>query len=165
MYRTIRNILYVSAIIIIGACSNNDELISTHGSIELKFDNIVGSQSSGIIEQPLSQNYPFQTAMGQAYNLTLVKYIISEIVLEGPNGVYYVDSMNVSTDFLSGYYLINESEPDSRNIILQNIPAGTYNKVTFTMGVNEEGVTQGTGIFLDGMFWTWNSGYIALKVE
>ncbi|MFT5642090.1 MAG: hypothetical protein ACI9A7_002198 [Cyclobacteriaceae bacterium] len=161
-----KNILLILTIIITGACSSDDDLlVSTDGSIELKFDNIVGLQTSGIIEEPLSQNYPFETAQGQAYNLTLVKYIISEMILEGPNGEYYADSLNVSTDFLSGYYLINESEPTSRNIILENIPAGTYNKVTFTIGVNEEGVSQGTGIFLDGMFWTWNSGYIALKVE
>jgi len=153
-------------IIIFDACTEDDnELVSTDGSIEFKFDNIVGLQTSGIIEEPLSENYPFTNILDQPYNLTLIKYIISEIILEGPNGEYFKDSMNVSTDNLSGYYLINESEPTSRNIILQNIPSGTYNQITFTMGVTEEGVTQGTGIFLDGMFWTWNSGYISLKVE
>lgn len=147
------------------ACGDEEAPETPTGQIEIIFDNVVGTRTGGLLTDPGSEEYPFINEKGQSYNLTLVKYIISEIVLEGSNGEYHADPMDVSVDELKGYYLVDESNKDSQNIILEGIPPGTYNKISFLMGVSEEGVTQGTGIFLDGMFWTWNSGYIAFKIE
>jgi hypothetical protein len=60
--------------------------------------------------------------------------------------------------------------PASQLISLSEIPAGEYNKITFTVGVDSAGVVDGAaGGVLDPatskMFWNWNSGYIALKFE
>jgi hypothetical protein len=54
-------------------------------------------------------------------------------------------------------------------VTLKNIPAGEYNAVSFTVGVDANQVSQGaqTGA-LDpehGLFWSWNSGYIFLQLE
>lgn len=151
---------------LIASCSGGNELEQgEQGHFELKFDQSVSGKSAQILSAPLEENYPYINSLGQSYNLTTIRYIISEVVLEGPNGEYYEDELLVSRDEMKGYYLIDESDIPSQSINLENVPPGTYNQVSFTLGVNEEGVEQGTGIFLSGMFWTWNSGYIALKIE
>lgn len=135
------------------------------GRFDLKFDQIVGRRSTGILSEPLSTEYPFTNELEQTFNLTTFRYILSEIVFEGPNGEYHADELLVSRDETKGYYLIDETDFDSQRLRIEHIPKGTYNKVSFTLGVEESGVEQGTGIFLSGMFWTWNTGYIALKIE
>ncbi len=49
------------------------------------------------------------------------------------------------------------------------LPAGTYQTITFTLGVdsllNCSGAQDGALDPLNGMFWTWNSGYIFFKLE
>jgi hypothetical protein len=67
-----------------------------------------------------------------------------------------------------------EEDETSQQIHLRNIPPGNYNQISFTIGVdslrstmdvsNRHGVldpAQGH----DGMYWTWNSGYIFFKME
>ncbi|MEQ8470411.1 MAG: hypothetical protein RIC35_04465 [Marinoscillum sp.] len=159
-------ILLITSITLIASCSGGDEVDQTeNGYFKLQFDQSVSGKSTKTLSAPLEENYPYTNSLGQPYNLTTIRYIISEVVLEGPNGAYFEDELLVSRDETKGYYLIDESDIPSQSINLENIPPGTYNKVSFTLGVNEDGVEQGTGIFLSGMFWTWNSGYIALKVE
>lgn len=153
-------------IILIASCSGGaEDNQSENGYFKLQFDQSVSGKSTGILSNPLEENYPYTNSLSQPYNLTAIRYIISEVVLEGPNGAYFEDELLVSRDATKGYYLIDESDIPTQSIDLENIPPGTYNKVSFTLGVNEDGVEQGTGIFLSGMFWTWNNGYIALKVE
>lgn len=143
------------------------------GALEVEFDNV--AMINGIARQLNlaavgSTDYPFENGMGQSYNITLLRYFVSKIVLEGPNGEYFEDETSVSATGSKGYYLVDEGVGQSQLIRLENVPAGRYNKLTFTIGVDGDGVTEGAaGGALDPavnkMFWNWNSGYIAVKFE
>ncbi|MCV9385780.1 MbnP family protein [Reichenbachiella ulvae] len=152
------------AFALLSSCEENNDSNSA-GTIEIKFDNVVGEKQSGILSNPYNEDYPFTTAKVQDYNLTLVKYIVSEIVLEGPEGAYYADDLVIAGDDVNGYYLVDESNLSSQNVTIEGIMPGIYDQISFKIGIEEEGVDQGASIILDGMFWTWNSGYIGIKVE
>ena len=86
-------------------------------------------------------------------------YYISAIELETTDGKVYKDVLEVTATGSKGYYLIDEANPASQVVELDNIPAGKYSKITFTVGVDSTGVLNGaTGGALDPatskMFWT-----------
>lgn len=157
------------------ACNNNDDnpTPSGVGTLEVEFDNLAiinGIQRQLSLQEVGSSDYNYQNGMGQDFNITFLRYFISNIVLEGPNGERFEDPRVVEATASSGYYLIDEATPASQLVKLEAIPAGEYNKITFMVGVSEEGVKEGAaGGALDpatnGMFWNWNSGYVAIKLE
>lgn len=155
------------------SCSKDDAAIEEPGSIDIEFDNIAlvnGVQRQLNLVTPGSTQYEYTNGIGQEFNINLLRYYISNIKLEGPNGELYEDQVEVSASATKGIYLVDESIPQSGIITLVNVPAGEYTKITFTVGVDENGVQEGAaGGVLDpatcNMFWNWNSGYIALKME
>ena len=66
------------------------------------------------------------------------------------------------------YFLIDERKPESKTISLQ-IPFQNLGAIQFSIGVdsskNVSGVQTGSLDPANGMFWTWNSGYIMAKLE
>ncbi len=157
------------------ACEEDDDnqMGGITGTFTVEFENVMGPQDN---QRGFSLNaagetdYPYTNAMGQDYNLTLLRYYVSEIVLEGPNGERFEDPLSVTAMEANGYYLIDEADPNSLSFDLEDVPAGAYNKISFLLGVDSTGVLEGAaGGSLDpatsGMFWSWNSGYVALKVE
>lgn len=158
----------------LAACNDKKEDdVKLPGEIEVEFDNIAfvnGKSEQVKLSEVGSTVYPYKNAMGQDFNITLLRYYISNIVLEGPNGAYYEDKMSVDATSAKGYYLIDEANIASQLIRLENVPAGKYNKISFTVGVEETGIKEGAaGGVLDpatsAMFWNWNSGYVAFKIE
>jgi hypothetical protein len=79
---------------------------------------------------------------------------------------YYVSDMNFDNRAAKNIHLIDVAGTDSIEL---NVPAGSYNQVSFTIGVdsilNCSGAQAGALDPLNGMFWTWNSGYIFFKLE
>ncbi|HMQ62567.1 MAG TPA: hypothetical protein PKE06_17950 [Flavilitoribacter sp.] len=143
------------------------------GAIDIEFDNIAvvdGIQRQLSLVTPGSASYTYQNGMGQDFNINLLRYYISNIKLEGPNGELFEDHVHVDVSGTEGIYLVDESDLSTGVINLEDVPAGQYNKITFTVGVDEDGVQEGAaGGVLDPatchMFWNWNSGYIAMKFE
>lgn len=164
----------VATLYLFSSCEKEDDNpLEVNGKMEIEFDNIAIVND---IQRQLNMttagdaNYDYQNALGQDFNITLLRYFISEIVLEGPNGERFEDLLAVDATDAKGYYLVDESVSASQLITLEDIPAGEYNKISFTVGVAEEGVKEGAaGGSLDpatnGMFWNWNAGYVALKFE
>lgn len=150
-----------------------DEITANAGAVELEFDNI--ATLNNVVKQlsmvPAgSTEYAYTNGMNQKYNISLLKYFVSAIELQGPNGESFKDEVSVSASGTKGYYLINEQDPASQVVTLKNVPAGKYNKVIFTVGVDSAGVSDGAvggalDIATSKMFWNWNSGYIAVKFE
>lgn len=157
--------MLLTAIIILGACTEEGGTASDFGNVIVKFDNAVEGQTARLLSEPGDESYTFTNGMGQAFNLTLIKYIVSEMVLEGPDGAYYAQPLEITADEVLGYYLIDEGDQLSQRIVLSDIPEGIYNKLSYKIGISEEGVEQGASIILTGMFWSWNSGYIGMKIE
>ncbi len=97
---------------------------------------------------------------GQEFFVGKLKYYISNIVLTDISG----NKLYADTSFL-----IDESKPESKKIFLNNITVNNYQSVEFIVGVdslhNCSGAQSGSLDPLNGMFWTWNSGYIFFKLE
>jgi len=66
------------------------------------------------------------------------------------------------------YHLINEEDSASRSFSMM-MPPDQYTSVSFLIGVdslkNVSGAQTGALDPLNGMFWTWNTGYIMFKME
>ncbi|MGH1339357.1 MAG: MbnP family protein [Aureispira sp.] len=78
------------------------------------------------------------------------------------------DQQQVYT-FPATYYLVDLEAPNSLNLPF-NLPKGiTYNHLKLHIGVdsltNAQGVQGGALDPMQGMYWTWQSGYINFKLE
>ena len=64
---------------------------------------------------------------------------------------------------------MKESDADSKHFTIPNVPVGDYTGITFTIGVdslrNVAGAQSGALDPSNNMFWSWNTGYIFLKME
>lgn len=131
------------------------------GTLEMEFDSRFG-------DDDLVLGTEYTTAHGETVKISKLQYFISNIVLHNEDGTEYVVPQNDS------YFLIKEDKAGSNLLKISNIPAGNYDHVEFTVGVdslrNTMDVSQRTGA-LDvggdaaGMYWSWNSGYIFFKIE
>ena len=135
------------------------------GTLQLAFDNVVGNQDLQL------NTGTYRNASGESFTPTTFNYFVSNIKLTRTDGREYV----VPQD--SSYFLIKENVPASQTITLQNVPAGSYKSVSFVIGVDSlrstMDISQLTGVLdpagdhtsASGMYWSWNSGYIFLKLE
>ncbi len=124
----------------------------------LHFENYVGNL-------PLKlDSATYKNKLGQTYTVSKFKYYISNIRLCRKG-----NSSHLDTTVVDGYYLINEEDPASKEIVLKGLPDGKYSSITFTIGVdslhNCSGAQTGALDPVNAMFWAWNTGYIFLKME
>jgi hypothetical protein len=156
-------ILCILSITTIISCSDDKDNASEGGPITLEFDNIVG----GANLQLNTDNTPYTNSKGESYKVTWLTYYVSNIKLKRDDGTIFEDP--IKSDGSAGYYLVDEANAESQEVTLQNVPAGNYTEVTFTIGVDASQVNQGaqTGALdpAKGLFWSWNSGYIGFAIE
>jgi hypothetical protein len=92
---------------------------------------------------------------------TTLKYYVSNIQLKKSDGTWWVQP--------DSYYLVDASLPNTMVLTVSNVPTGTYTEMKYTMGVdsirNVSGAQTGVLSAINGMFWSWNSGYIMIKAE
>lgn len=136
------------------ATNNTDTNTGTTGKVKMEFFNNVGGSSLNLGNQWYTNEH------GDSFTVTKFNYYISNIVLNGPS-VSYTES--------NSYHLVQQADAASQSFDMSDIPVGTYNSVTFTIGVdsahNVSGAQTGALDPVNGMFWDWNTGYIMLKVE
>ena len=142
--------------------STPDYTSTDKGNIEIEFDNVAGD------EDLILNTAVYTNAVGETYNISKFNYYISNIVLINSNGSEYTVPKDDS------YFLIQEEDATSQVVELEDIPAGNYTGVKFIVGIDslkctspvEErtGVLDPAGTGAD-MYWSWNSGYIFLKME
>lgn len=123
-------------------------------------------------------NTNYTNGAGNSYKVTEFKMYISEVTFVKEDGSEYKDN---------GIYLANMSDLSIKNttaktahggkgaqITIPNVPAGTYKGIRFTIGVpgnkNNIDATKITDTnnplhTNNGMYWSWNSGYIFNKFE
>ncbi len=155
-FKNILIVLFTILTVFFTSCKKTEPInIAEKGSFTLEFENKVGNL-------PLVLNtQSYNNANGDSFTISSFKYYVSNITLTNTNGLVYTLPEN--------YILADASKPESLTTKLTNIPAGDYTKLAFTIGVDRERNFAGaqTGA-LDptlGMFWTWNSGYIFVKLE
>jgi hypothetical protein len=145
------------------SCSNDNDADPNTGSLTVEFDNVVGAANL----QLNTPGEPYTNSKGEAYKVTRLTYYVSSIKLKREDGTVFTDP--IKSDGSAGYYLVDEADLESQEVVLQDIPAGNYTEVTFTIGVDagqvDEGAQTGALDPAHGLFWSWNSGYIFCLLE
>lgn len=98
---------------------------------------------------------------GDALNFTMLKYYISNIRLKKADGTWWIQP--------DSYFLLNLENGSAAEINIPKVPYGEYTDIEYVLGVdslrNVSGAQAGALSTSNGMFWSWNSGYIMLKAE
>ncbi|MEO8211383.1 MAG: MbnP family protein [bacterium] len=132
----------------------DSESNASRTSVTLLFQNYVGNDLLKLD----SVNY--KNELGQTFNVTKFKYYIGNIRLKRTDGKEFV---------LDEYFLINQENENSGELLLNGVEPGVYSSVSFIIGVdstrNCSGIQDGALDPLLGMFWAWNTGYVFLKIE
>lgn len=128
---------------------------------EIKAQHLIVSLENTVKGAPLSlRNTNYLNATGDTFNITSFKYYLSNFSL--------TDSSGKTVKLSSECFLVSEDSSESKNITL-NMPKGEYKSISFMIGVdsllNCTGAQSGALDPVYGMFWTWNSGYIMVKLE
>ncbi len=125
------------------------------GSVLMEFFNKVGPDMLYL------NTVKYRNQNGDTFNVTKLNYFITNIKLNNADGTQFIEP--------ESYHLLKQSDPSSMTFEIAEVPNGTYNSVTFTIGVDSARNTQGaqTGALdvNNDMFWSWNTGYIMLKME
>jgi hypothetical protein len=106
----------------------------------------------------LSEN-TYVNANGDSLSVDVFKFYFSHLCLEGSNIFCEPES----------YHLIDVENISTLNFTLKKVPFGTYTTLSFAIGVDS--LTNTLGVLKDdldpinGMYWAWNTGYIAAKIE
>ena len=98
---------------------------------------------------------------GDTMQFVTAKYYVSNFKLKDSNGNWHA--------MPESYFLVDLSNPESAMLNLGNFPYGTYTEMSYVVGVdslrNVSGAQTGALAASNGMFWSWNSGYIMFKLE
>lgn len=137
------------------ACTKSSAPPPNTASLQLSFSNLVNGQPMVL----RTANYV--NAAGESFNITMFRYYVSNFSLTTTGG----EEITLTPE----YFLVNEDKDSTKVINLQNLPSGTYRSITFLIGVdsarNNSGAQTGALDPVNGMFWTWNSGYVMAKLE
>ncbi|MDR6943763.1 MbnP family protein [Mucilaginibacter pocheonensis] len=103
----------------------------------------------------------YSNANHDHFTVSTFKYYISNITLTTTD--------NKEVTIPNTYYLVNAADSSSLKQELKGVPTGKYKAISFLIGVdstrNFGGAQSGCLDPANGMFWTWNSGYIFLMLE
>lgn len=134
------------------ACQKTIDFNHQTGTVKITFKNTVKGYSIQL------NTGVYTNGFGEQYNISKFKYYISHISI----------SNTAASAVNSDYYLVDESIDSSKSLSFY-MPVGSYNTVSFMLGVdsirNVSGAQTGALDPLNDMFWTWNSGYIMAKME
>lgn len=126
-------------------------------SMVINFHHLVGKENLRLND---SINR-YANANGDDFYVTTFKYYVSNIQLEKANGEI--------VSLPDTYLLVNAADPSSYTQSLTGIPDGKYKSISFLIGVdslrNFEGAQTGSLDPAKGMFWSWKTGYIFVKME
>jgi hypothetical protein len=141
------------AFFILIICSSHKKQTIKKGTVKITFINTV--KNNPLILDSVEYTNPF----GEQYHVSKLKYYISNVKLN-----------NTKQDFIEqeSYHLIDAADTASLSFTL-DVPLNTYNSISFMIGVdsikNVSGAQSGALDPANGMFWTWNSGYVFFKLE
>ena len=123
-------------------------------NVNLRFQNEVGDLPL-IID---SVNY--KNELNQDFTISKFKFYISIVRFENTIGTQTAPSTS---------FLIDQEDSLSLSTNSTSIPSGIYSSIEFILGVdslhNVSGAQNGALDVVNTMFWTWNSGYIFMKLE
>lgn len=111
---------------------------------------------------PLVYGDSYRNRFNENFTVSAFKFYVHGIEMIN------TDSGRVFRTSKDKYWLVDFADSNTTNIKLTVMPY-KYNRLSFTMGVdsarNVSGAQTGALDPANGMFWTWNTGYIMAKLE
>lgn len=164
MKKTIKTLLAATLVFGLISCekeeddSNNSATNSeTTGEFNMDFNYVWGMNMA---EFNLNDTLIHQMT-GDTLAFNTFKHYVSNIKLTKDDGSVWSEE--------ESYHLIDLSDPSTMSLNISNVPTGNYTSIEVTFGVdstrNVSGAQSGALDVVNGMFWSWNSGYIMLKAE
>lgn len=154
----------ISAALFTGCNDKDDDLDKNPtepggtGKLVLKLDH-----GWGPAHDLFSLNTPLVHPLTQEeITFTTLRYYVSNIELHRADGSVWKEEESYRIATVTA----TNSEP---HLEIDDIPAGRYNQITFTIGVdsvrNVSGAQTGALSPSEGMFWSWTTGYIFIMAE
>lgn len=170
-------IMLLASLFFVGCSSdgnNNSFELVTENDVLLRFDNTFGDTTIVLGDQGAEEATHNTSKRGQEHYFSQLKYIVSSIRLvnnEGEEVPYEVEDLD------KGAMVIDQSKPESLEMILKDIPIGDYQQIIFSLGVPSDLNTLDEERFPefyaatdaydteDKMHWYWGKGYRFTKIE
>ncbi len=119
----------------------------------IRFINMVGSES-------LILDSSYTNLFGETFAVSKFRYYISNIT-------FHDTVLKVKFQVADSYFLVDQANAESQTLTLPS--PSTYNAISFLIGVDSaksvNGAQNGALDPLNDMFWTWNTGYVMVKLE
>ncbi len=144
--------------------TQNDEptpATSSTSTVKVKLDHVWGGTTGD--EVKLNTSTPYINAQGDSVTFTTFNYYISNIRLVRTDESEFVPQKS--------YYLIKLSNASGKlELEIPNVPFAEYKAIHYMIGVDSARVVDADLSLpalqpINGMFWSWNSGYIFVKCE
>lgn len=159
MKQLFKKIVLVSSLAIpfmFSSCKDENNTNNTvkAGDVNLEFEHVWGMN-----EAPFSLNKVLVHPLtGDTSTINLLKYYVTNIAFIKADGSIWKQP--------ESYHLI---DPENNVINLKEVPEGDYTSMTLTIGVdstrNCSGLQSGALSPINGMFWSWSTGYIFFRME
>ncbi len=138
------------------ANTNGSTTGSNTGKLILSFEAMYGDSALSF------NNKWYVTNNGDSIKISTFKYYISNITL--------IKTDNSTHNVPESYILVNHNASGSiASFTINNVPVGQYKGIKMLIGVdsarNVSGAQTGALDPAHGMFWSWSTGYIMLKLE
>lgn len=152
---------FLATLVIFNSCKKDETPQETLGQIFLEFEPRFGNQAFDF-------DFEYQLSNGEKVKFSDFKYFVSNIEFLKDDEVVY----KVPTE--ESYFFIENKKVDSRKIKISNVPLDEYTSIRFIVGVDslmsakspsEVPSALDPADQAEGMYWSWNNGYIFLKVE
>jgi hypothetical protein len=106
------------------------------------------------------RNTNYVTAADDTISVDKLRYYFSNVQLKNTEGSW----IN-----MGNYNLIDIEDQASLDAAITGVPAGTYDKIRFYVGVdsvaNSSGAQDGALSPANDMFWSWNTGYVFFRLK
>ncbi|MBL0342358.1 MAG: hypothetical protein IPP71_16500 [Bacteroidetes bacterium] len=153
------SLLFLAGASVFTACKDDDPdpippVVNVLPKLTLELDHLAGASKFYLDSTYTNEN-------GDQFTATLFKYYISNIRL--------VKTDNSIVTLPNTYFLVNQDDEESMAIKMDSLPLGLFKSIKFMIGVdstrNVSGAQTGALDPTNGMFWSWTTGYIFLKLE
>lgn len=163
MKQAIKTLLLITAgAVMIVSCdkkttetNNNNNNADKKGEAGFEFHNYAGAEELKL------DSVTYQTGAGESIAISKFNYYISNVKLKTADGKVFAEE--------ESYHLVMADKASSGHFHLEGVPVGTYTTLSFLVGVdsarNTSGAQTGALDAQNGMFWSWNTGYIMAKLE